>query len=96
MSECLTIVARIGADPERVEFAEAELSKLIEPTLNEAGCIRYDLHRDNDDPAVLLLYENRQNRDPWQAHLSSLHVAAYAKATEGALAGFSPNEMTRL
>ena len=50
MSKKLTIVARIEANPDQIEFVKAQLMKLIEPTLNEAGCIQYDLHQDNDNP----------------------------------------------
>ena len=35
MSEMLTIVARIEARPDRVELVRTELSKLVEPTLDE-------------------------------------------------------------
>ncbi len=96
MGTKLTIVARIEADPGRVELVKTELSRLIEPTLNEAGCIQYDLHQDNDDPAVFLFYENWESRELWQAHMDSPHIAAYARATAGAVADFSLLEMTRL
>ena len=96
MSEMLTIVARIEARPDRVELVKTELSKLVEPTLNEAGCIQYDLHQDNDDPAIFLFYETWQNRELWQAHMDSPHVTGYARATAGAVANFTLNEMTRL
>lgn len=58
MSKKLTIVARIEANPDKIELVKAELLKLIEPTLQEAGCIRYDLHQDNENPAVFIFYEN--------------------------------------
>ena len=96
MSGKLTIVARIEASPGRVELVKAELLKLVEPTLKEKGCLQYDLHQDNDDPAVFLFYENWANRELWQAHMNSPHIAAYARATAGAVADFSVNEMTRL
>jgi len=46
MNQKLTIVARIEAQPDQIELVKAELLKLIEPTLEEAGCIQYDLHQD--------------------------------------------------
>ncbi len=96
MGSKLTIVARIEAQPARIELLKAELLKLIEPTLKEAGCIQYDLHQDNDDPAVFLFYEKWESRELWQAHMNSPHIAAYAEATAGAVASFSLNEMSRL
>ncbi len=96
MPEILTIVARIEADPDQVELVQSELQKLVEPTRSEPGCIQYDLHRDNDDPAVFLFYENWESRELWQAHMNSAHIAAYASACAGAIANFSLHEMTRL
>ena len=96
MSDRLTIVARIEAKADRIERVKSELQKLVAPTLKEAGCLQYDLHQDNEDPAVFLFYENWESRELWQAHMNSSHIAAYAKATEGAVAAFSLNEMTRI
>ena len=95
MSKKLTIVARIEANLDQVEFVKSELLKLVAPTLEEAGCIQYDLHQDNENPAVFLFYENWQNRELWQQHMSNTHLAEYMKATEGAVAWFTLNEMTK-
>lgn len=47
----LTIVANIIATPDSIDFVKAELLKLIEITRAEPGCINYDLHQDNENPA---------------------------------------------
>ncbi|MEM7066158.1 MAG: putative quinol monooxygenase [Cyanobacteria bacterium P01_B01_bin.77] len=96
MSQQLTIIGRIEAKTDQVEFVKAELLKLIPITLEEAGCIQYDLHQDNDNPAVFLFYENWESRDLWQTHMNNTHLAEYMKATEGAVAAFTLNEMTRI
>jgi quinol monooxygenase YgiN len=96
MSKTLTIVAKIEANPDQVGMVKAELIKLIEPTLKEAGCIQYDLHQDNENPAVFLFFENWENRELWQAHMNNTHLAEYQRATEGAVASFELNEMTML
>lgn len=96
MSNPLTIVARIEAHPDKIDLVKSELLKLVAPTLQEAGCIQYDLHQDNDDPAVFLFYENWQSRELWQAHMNNAHLAEYVQATEAAVAVFTLNEMTKL
>lgn len=96
MANQLTIVARIEAEADKIELVKAELLKLIEPTLKEAGCIQYDLHQDNENPAVFLFYENWQNRELWQEHMNNIHLAEYMKAIEGAVASFTVNEMTKI
>jgi len=92
----LTIVANIMADPDQISLVEAELKKLIQITRGEAGCINYDLHQDKDDPAHFMFYENWESRDHWQTHMKAPHLAAYAAATQGAVAEFTLNEMTHI
>lgn len=90
----LTIVAKIEAKESSIELVKAELLKLIEPTRNEEGCLQYDLHQDNDNPAVFVFYENWENRELWQKHMNNARLAAYIEATEGAVESFSVNEMS--
>lgn len=90
----LTIVADIHAAPDQIDRVKAELLKLVPTTRAEEGCLQYDLHQDNEDPAHFLFYENWQSRDHWQAHMAAPHLAAYRQATEGAIAEFSLYEMT--
>jgi len=95
MSKQLTIVARIEANGDNVELVKAELLKLVAPTLEEAGCIQYDLHQDNENPALFLFYENWESRELWQEHMNNTHLAEYMKATKGAVASFTVNKMTK-
>ncbi|MEM8946981.1 MAG: putative quinol monooxygenase [Planctomycetota bacterium] len=90
----LTIVAHITAKPDQIDVVQSQLSGLVAPTLGEAGCIQYDLHQDNENPAHFMFYENWESRELWQAHMASDHIAAYRAATEGAVEDFSLFEMT--
>ena len=92
----LTIIARIEAKKDRADLVKSELLKLIEPTRKEEGCLQYDLHQDNENPAVFLFFENWASRELWQEHMKSAHLAAYVQATEGAVTSFSLNEMTKV
>ncbi|WP_420573498.1 putative quinol monooxygenase [Kordia sp.] len=90
----LTIVARILAKEGKSSFIKEELLKLIEITRAEKGCINYDLHHDNENENLFLFYENWENRELWQQHMQNDHLAAYMKATDGAVESFELNEMT--
>lgn len=90
----LTIVANIHAKSDKVDLVKAELEKLIPITRMEKGCIQYDLHQDNENPAHFLFYENWESRELWQEHMNAPHLSAYLTATEGAVDGFTLNEMT--
>lgn len=96
MPNPLTIVARIEAKPDQVELVKSELLKMLEPTRAEAGCLNYDLHQDNDNPAVFLFYENWETRELWQDHMNSEHLKAYKEAAGDALVGVVINEMTQV
>lgn len=92
----LTIVANIKANADNVELVKAELLKLIEVTRAETGCINYDLHQDNENPAHFMFYENWQSRELWQMHMANQHLQDYMKATEGAVEEFTLNEMKQI
>lgn len=92
----LTIIANIKAAPGKTGLVKAELEKLIPITRAEAGCIQYDLHQDNDNPAHFMFYENWESRELWQTHMSAQHLSDYMSATEGAVADFTLNEMTHV
>ncbi|MCL6415518.1 antibiotic biosynthesis monooxygenase [Aestuariirhabdus sp. Z084] len=90
----LTIVANIIARADQVDLVKAELLKLIDVTRAEEGCINYDLHQDNENPAHFLFFENWQSRELWQTHMENQHLKDYLAAVEGAVDSFTLNEMT--
>jgi len=92
----LTIVANIVANDDKIELVKAELLKLIDITRAEEGCINYDLHQDNENPAHFMFYENWETRELWQTHMANQHLADYMAATEGSVAQFTLNEMTKI
>mgnify|MGYP001148832355 CR=1 FL=1 len=92
----LTIVARIEARKDSIDLVKSALLKLIEPTRKEQGCLQYDLHQDNDNPAVFLFYEIWANRELWQAHMNNQNLKAFVEETDGAIEDLTVNEMTRI
>ncbi len=94
--EKLTVVANIKAKADKVDLVKAELLKLIDITRAEEGCINYDLHQDNENPAHFLFYENWESRESLQAHMGNTHLAEFKAATEGAVEDFTVNEMTQI
>ncbi|OUR84667.1 antibiotic biosynthesis monooxygenase [Colwellia psychrerythraea] len=92
----LTIVANIKAKPDKVDLVKTELLKLIAITRSEQGCINYDLHQNNDNPAQFIFYENWETRELWQAHMANDHLKEYIEATQGAVETFTLNEMTNI
>ncbi|MEP5758211.1 MAG: putative quinol monooxygenase [Litoreibacter sp.] len=89
----LKIVANIKAYSDKIDLVKSELIKLIATTRNEEGCINYDLHQDNENPAHFMFYENWETRELWQTHMGAPHLTAYIEATNGAVEEFTLNEM---
>ena len=92
----LTIVAHITVQPDKVEFIKAELEKLIDTTRAEDGCLQYDLHQDNGNPAHFMFYENWKSRDLWQAHMNNQHLKDFLAVAEEAIDDLTLHEMTHL
>ena len=91
----LTIVAHIKAKSDQTDLVKSELAKLVDITRSEDGCLQYDLHQDNENPAHFLFYENWESREQWQVHMNAAHLQAYMAATDGAVEEFALHEMTR-
>ncbi|GAA4649768.1 putative quinol monooxygenase [Kistimonas scapharcae] len=96
MRKPLTIVARIEARQGKVDQLKAALLKLIEPSRQEAGCLQYDLHQDNETPAVFVFYENWESRALWQVHMNKAHLKAYMEEADSLVASFTVNEMCQI
>ncbi|MDY0250926.1 MAG: putative quinol monooxygenase [Pseudomonas sp.] len=94
--EKLTIVANITAKAGKTALVKAELEKLVEITRAEKGCLQYDLHQNNENPAHFVFYENWESRELWQTHMGAQHLKDYMAATDGSVNLFTLNEMTRL
>jgi len=92
----LTITGNVLVNPDKIELVKAELEKLIPITRKEAGCIQYDLHQDNENPAYFMFYENWESRELWQTHMNAPHLAAFMAATDGAIEKFWIHEMTHI
>jgi len=90
----LTITATIIAKPEKRELVKQSLLNLIPPTLNEEGCLNYDLHEDNTDANRFFFYENWASRELWLNHNASAHIAVHKKTTEGAVIEVVIHEMS--
>lgn len=92
----LTLVAHIHAAPENTDAVFAALQALVAPTRAEAGCIGYDLHTDNNDPAHFVFYECWTDKAAMDQHMATPHIAAFRAATQGMIAKFTLDELSKL
>jgi quinol monooxygenase YgiN len=79
MSEPLTIFARFRAKAGQESRLRQELLGLITPTRAEAGCINYDLHQSQSDPALFVFYEDWTSQAALDAHFQTPYLKGFLK-----------------
>jgi quinol monooxygenase YgiN len=75
-SKSLTVVATFEARPGQEAELRAALLTLLAPTRREDGCLNYDLHVAQDNPARFLFHENWSSKAQLDVHLQSPHIQA--------------------
>ncbi len=73
----VAVVATLRAKAGKEAELRKELLVLIPPTLQEPGCLRYDLHQELEHPEVFVFYEQWQSPAHLEAHLSRPHMEAF-------------------
>jgi quinol monooxygenase YgiN len=64
----VTVVALVKVKPGSEDAATAILTPVIEQTHEEAGCLKYALHRSNTDPQQFVLVERWAAQADLDAH----------------------------
>ncbi|MFI9415324.1 putative quinol monooxygenase [Nocardia gamkensis] len=81
----LTLNVRFTAKPGREAELRDLLQGMIEPTLAETGCIRYELYLHPTDPSRMVLLEEWADADALDAHFRTPHLKALATAFQEVL-----------
>lgn len=80
-SETVRVVSRITAQPDKVEELTPILLGLVGQTLQEKGCIGYQLLQNKIDPCDFTFVEEWMNDSAIDAHLNMPYVQeAFSKA----------------
>jgi quinol monooxygenase YgiN len=77
MSVPLTLIARMRAKPGQEARLRQELNRLVRPTRAEQGCLTYELHQSQTDPALLMFYENWKSQADLDAHFETPHFKEF-------------------
>lgn len=73
MDQLLVVVHMLFAKGKTEEAIEA-LTPAAELSQQEPGCIKFAVHRDVDDPDVLLVIEQWESREAYDSHLKQSHL----------------------
>ena len=79
MSAPLTLIARLRGKPGQESRLLRELQSLVAPTRAEPGCIAYELHQSQTDPALFMFYEIWKSQADLDAHFATSHLKAFGK-----------------
>ncbi len=71
--ERVTVIAQFLAKPGQASALRTKLLAMIAPTRAEAGCISYDLHVDQANPAQFFFVENWKDEAVLDAHMKTPH-----------------------
>ncbi len=77
------VMARITARPETADALRRILQDLVGPSRDEAGCLSYELFRNQDSSVEFVTVEQWVDQAAVDAHMATPHVAlAISKAGE--------------
>ena len=68
------IIVRIRARPDAMDHMRSLLESIVEPTRNEAACLRYELLQDRETPFVFLLVQEWRSDRAYDEHLERSHM----------------------
>jgi quinol monooxygenase YgiN len=71
----LYLKADIYPDLTKLEEVQAAYAELIRASLNEPGCLLYDLVVSDEDPSVWYMFEKWESKAAWDEHMETEHVA---------------------
>jgi quinol monooxygenase YgiN len=74
----LTIVAITTAVAGQERPLRTAQEKLVRETLNESGCLRYELNQSLDDPRVLIFTEQWASEAEWRAHMEGAAMQRFS------------------
>ncbi|MER7757183.1 putative quinol monooxygenase [Kitasatospora sp. NPDC097643] len=87
MAQRITAIARLRAKAGRETQMREQARTMVAPSLAEPGCLSYRNYLDPEDPRVLVVVEEWESREAFEAHLASPHLAASLGRTAELLDG---------
>ena len=86
MKQQLTVTIRIQVKSGMEEKFKQEYLPIVFLTLNEEGCINYNLHQSHANPSVFMLYANWVSQKMYHLHLQMSYMKVINEKAEEFLA----------
>lgn len=81
----LTVIAGFQAKPGAEDDLRTALEAMIEPSLEEAGCLAYEPYTDPNQPARMVLIEEWTSKQALDLHFATPHFAHVASVLDALL-----------
>lgn len=95
MSE-VRVVALIVALPEHREAVGKAVRAMVAPTHQEAGCIQYELHEEQDKPGAFVFIERWKSEQALKEHMAMPYHDDFLAKLEGKLASLEVKKLILL
>lgn len=96
MANSLIIVAHARAKPGMEQKMITAQIQLVDATRGTTGCLRYELHLSNHDPALVTFVEEWESYEAWRAHMSSERIRIFQRTGGSTIADFQLYEMQKI
>ncbi|ROL71505.1 antibiotic biosynthesis monooxygenase [Pseudomonas chlororaphis] len=93
MPQSFTAIATLIAKPGQQATLQRELSTLVLPSRDEAGCQYYELHQDAEQPGTFYVLERWDDEAALEFHNNTAHFQHFIAQTRDAIEHF---ELKRL
>ena len=94
--DVLGVVAWVRAEPGAEDTVREALTAFVAPTLEEEGCIDYQLHAVNDDPGLFYFVEYWRSEEDLERHIASPHIRDGGAAVRHLIKESGERRMTRI
>jgi quinol monooxygenase YgiN len=81
----LQVIAVAVATAGQEDALRAAQLRLVEETLSEPGCLRYELNQSLDDPRILIFTERWESEAHWRAHMQGAAMRRFQASGAGQL-----------
>jgi len=85
--EKIAVVATLNAKAGKEAALKEALLALVAPSRADEGCIRYELHQDQENDGTFVFLERWESRAALEAHLDRPHLADFKRKAPGLLEG---------
>lgn len=81
----IIVIARVEADPARMDELQHALDAMMRATWEESGCISYSMAVENKDMGIVSVVERWESVEALKSHFDEPHMASFNAAVKDAV-----------